>query len=301
MRFGAAVRQPRLRRRDQPRRVLGAARARELADDEARRRVPGQRQAARREVELARQVEERRQQRPRPRPRPGSRAAGSPACGPRAAPPARACRPTASAQLVVPRSMPTTKRADHANRPVRRLRLRRRDDRCGRSRAAAAGRRASLPSRDAAARRGTAATPATLPTTLTRAGSVPALDRDRAALLVVEDRRERDVLVERLTAARVHVADRGADLRVGVRRRDPPSGSRPAGRRAAGGPASASRDRWSRPAPMAVPPPGPAVVRPTGERQQGCRRRSGRERLARRTPERRTSSVFRGRSSLRLY
>ena len=107
----AGVRQPGLRRRDQPRRVLGAALARQLADDAcAAAASQGSAVLPAGKVELAREVEERRQQRPRrdfagidqlrdrPAPRFGARSS------------ARDVSPSASAQLVVPRSMPTTKR-----------------------------------------------------------------------------------------------------------------------------------------------------------------------------------------------
>ena len=56
--------------------------------------------------------------------------------------------------------------------------------------------------------------PATLPTTLMRAGSLSRSTFDRAALLEIEDRREAGVLVERLAAAAMHVANGGADLRI---------------------------------------------------------------------------------------
>ena len=152
----AAVRQPRLRRRDQPHRVLGAAAPRELADDESRRAGPTAARGCRRGNPARPASRGTTAAACAPRPRRGSRAAGSscrrtPRCLAR-----RRVSTQPSAQLVVPRSMPTMKR--WATRvPFRRLRLRRGRRPCGRWRAAAAGRAASPPSRDAAACRGTAA------------------------------------------------------------------------------------------------------------------------------------------------
>ena len=60
-----AVRQPRLRRGDQPHRILGAAPPRELTGHESRLLVPRECEAAGGKIELARRVEERRQQRAR--------------------------------------------------------------------------------------------------------------------------------------------------------------------------------------------------------------------------------------------
>ena len=92
--------------------------------------------------------------------------------------------------------------------------------------------------------------PATLPTTLMRAGSMP---RSTVTVLPSSASRTGSRLAYLSSASR---QPRG---RRGRRRRPahpgtasgPPSGNRPAGRRAAGGPASAPRDRSSRPAPVA--------------------------------------------------
>jgi hypothetical protein len=60
-----AVRQPRLRRGDQPYRILGAAPPGELAGDEPRMLVPREGEAPAGKIELARRIEKRRQQRAR--------------------------------------------------------------------------------------------------------------------------------------------------------------------------------------------------------------------------------------------
>ena len=98
----------------------------------------------------------------------------------------------------------------------------------------------------------------------------------------------------------MHVAHRGADLRIGVRASGPPSGSPRAGRRAAGSPAAARRDRSTPPGaePRA---PAPAERPLAGQNRRGCRRQSGRGKSGKRRRGTRTSSACRGKSFFRLY
>ena len=145
--------------------------------------------------------------------------------------------------------------------------------------------------------------PADVPDDLHPRGVGSRVDRHRAALPPSsKHRRQRGVFVERLPAAPVHVAHGRADLRVRIGREilhqeihEPavtlqdredlrargPVGSRPAAARA-----GATRAGAAGAAPRTRP---------------GCRRRCVRGRSGRKRPERRTSSVFRGRASWRLY